>query len=239
MKENYLKLAENTENLFELRDQIQVEERKSMYCEGISMRENGVNYSMNQIKELMQKISNNNIKKVSTLDELFENFNNEFHIHNEAIIKMKVEFQLLLSEKKVIVKEIVENTPNNPNTNFLKLSEFSKSNKAIEAFQNLAKQHPDQVGFKSMQILDNDLSSNNVRILIEGNLDTIKDLIRSSKDSKVKYIKTIANDKINDHFYIPETFNNVFLNSKVTDLNSFDKEDFDVTFKNSNKQKNR
>ena len=50
MKEEYKKLAENTETLFKLRDEIHDENAKSEYHRGISIRENGFIDSMNEVK---------------------------------------------------------------------------------------------------------------------------------------------------------------------------------------------
>jgi hypothetical protein len=230
MTENYEKIAIKNDKIFELREKIENEESKTKYHAGISVRENGFEDSINEFKELMEKFVNNDISKVSNLNELFEQFKTEFDKNNASVIKMKTQFHLLISERNEIIKDIVQNAENNPCINVIKLNRFDRSHKAIEAFQSLAEDHPDKVGFKCIQIMDSDLKQNNARIFIEGDLDTIKNLIKQTNNSKVKYLKTIANTNMEDNFHKHETFNTVFVNSQLIDLNSFTSEDYNVTF---------
>jgi hypothetical protein len=239
MIENYKKIAIKNDKILELRDKIEELDSKTKYHTGISVRENGFDSSIDEFQELMEKFIDSDMKNITSLEGLFATFKHKLNKNETNVLKMKTEFNVVISERNDIMEEIKNNSETNPCINFVKTSLFNKPHKAIDAFHALREDHPEQVNFYNMQIMDTDFKRNDVRLVVEGNLDTIKDLIRSSKNPKIKYLKTIANSNIKDNFHDHKVFNTVFVNSKLVDLNSFSSDDFilNLAFKNKTSPK--
>jgi len=204
----------------------------------ISLRENGITDSLEQIKKASKKLlSKEDLEKIKNPEDVFdilinkveEKLNKESSL-NKDLLNMRIRrielIDQLLTESKV-----------NPNLNFVKIREFSSNHKAIEAFQALEKIYPEKFKFETIQQMNVEGTQNSLNFLIHGDLEELKEVIKTTPE--LRFLKSIANKSFNDYFENHKERGIIFEGNKLLKLTEIDSEDVDLLLKNKKSRTNK
>jgi hypothetical protein len=195
---------------------------------------------LQQLKEIADSmVSKEDIKNVSSAKEFFDVFIRKSEEKIEKEMNVKKDLLNIRIQRIELIDKLLTESPQNEKLNFVKIRSFSTTHKAVEAFQSLESSNPEKFKFESLQQMSLDGRQNSVNFLLHGDLEEIKDVIKTTSDPSIKYLKSIANIKFEEHFESHKERNIIFENNQVINLNQIDTEDFNVIFKNKNKKQNK
>tara|TARA_B100002019_G_C21188797_1_gene557672 strand:- start:5 stop:727 length:723 start_codon:yes stop_codon:yes gene_type:complete len=218
-------------------------EKKNFQLENvkyIDFYENGLEYSLLELKKFAKSVmSSDDIKNFSSIDDFFNVLIEKSNQNIEQNNNKSKEILELQFKQKEIVQEILGNAEKDNNVNFVSISQFERPHKAINAFRELSLEYPDKFQFEHRQILSLDHAQNSVEFILHGDLEELRDTIKESKNSTIKYLKSITGKYFDNYFKSHLEKNVLVENDKIISLSQIDNEEFNNIYPSKKKRKNK
>lgn len=204
----------------------------------IDAREHGVVDSLRYTKKAAKElISKEDMKGISSPDEFFDLLikKTEQKMRKETDLNKEV---LNSRVRRIeLMDQLLTESEDNPNLNFVNVRKFPSNLKAIDTFKALEIIYPDKFKFESSQQMNIEGTQNSLSFLLHGNLEELKEVIKNTKE--LKFLKSIVNKTFDDYFEPHKDRGVIFENNKVIKLIEIDSEDVDLLLRNKTSRTNK